>query len=602
MLHFWLSHQPLRLFSSLSSPCSTLTILCTRSIRTAAIPKHLRERINSPGIGTSRFILRRKEAARHVRVNRFLLSIDKYLAKEEWKDAWDSLYQRMELPAMADGKTRFDAYEHVITLFSSYQRFGEAKEILRSMMDEGFVPSLSLRTRMACIAVLTKGAQEEVLLELLQGPLADPSFAELALYQLLRFLGNTMRFSPSNLDIIVQSWAKHHGQISRKSTLSYLIQIHVKHGQLEDAKAWLQHNTGHDTTVVAARYTDLISGFLRREHTDELTVTIADMQKAGVAPDLAVFNTIIFGHIKRLHFKDALATYNLLFRSRGNKLTPDKYTFTNMFTMYLKTLRPEFQVYSAKRAQLPSPRKLYNNLIECHLIQTGGRFALKSNVLTPNVLNLALKLFLRKKDYEAAYNVFQTFRICQLPANAATVGIVLRPLLAKIRKERRRVLKKDTWVRTLLGSGWYENIEANGTLFSLTSLDILGRLWIVGSAGLHLDSEPRYSDLNWKAIAADRRIVTGKVDRLTPGDVNTLKNIVRRMFIAGAHKMDLDPSIPTPVVWTGKVAKAKGMMIPDKAAMKTYFSSGKAGQKLITLVRKGGDKRKRHDLRYYPGG
>ena len=502
---------------------------------------------------------------------------------------------------MADSKTRFDAYEHAITLFSSYERFGEAREIQQSMMDEGFIPSLSLRARMASVAVLTKGAQEEDLLKLLQGPLSDPNFTELALYQLIRFLGGIMRFSPTNLDLIVQSWTKFHGQISQRNILSYLIQIHVKRGRIDDAKGWLQRSIDQRTTVDAGPFTDLITGFLRREHTDELTATIKKMQEAGVAPDLVLFNTIIFGHIRRLHFKDALATYNLLFSSRGNTLTPDKYTFTNMFTMYLKSLKPEFQVYSVKKAQLPPPRELYNNLIECHLIQTGGRPVHQSNTLTVDVLNLALKLFLQIKDYEAAYIVFQTFRLCQVPANAATVRIVLRPLLAKIQVERQKTAIKDTWVRTILGSGWYKNIEANGSLSSLRAIDILERLWVVGSAGINLDSEPRYSDLNWQTSVADRHVITGKINRLALSDTNALKNIVRRMFIAGAHTMDLDPSIPNPVVWTRRVAEAKKAMIPDKGEMRSYFSSGKAGEKLKKRA-EGGDKRKRHDLRYYSGG
>jgi len=502
---------------------------------------------------------------------------------------------------MADNKTRFDAYEHAVTLFSSYERFGEAKEIQDTMIDEGFIPSLSLRTRMASIAVLTKGAEEEVLLELLQAPLADSKFTELALYQLIRFLGDTIGFSPSSIDSIVQTWVKHHTQISKKS-LSYLIQIHVKRGQLEDAKAWLQRSIDQGTTLDAAPFTDLMTGFVRRKHTNELTATIANMQKAGVAPDLAVFNTIIFGHIKRLRFKDAVAVYNLLFSSRGKELTPDKYTFTNMFTMYLKGLKPRFQVYSATRAQQPHPRKLYNNLIECHLIQTGGWPSLQSETLTPGVLNLALRLFMQTRDYGAAYNVFQTFDTCQVPANSTTVEIVLRPLLAKIWRERRKAVKNDTWLRTLLGPVWYENIEANGTLFSLRGTDILERLWVIGSAGPHVDSQPQYSTLDWHANADARMVVTGKTDRLSPGDLKVLGNIVRRLFYAEAHKMNWDPSILTASVWERKVVMAGRAMTPDMKAMNMYFASGKAGKKKEKLAKDEGDKRKRCELRHIGDG
>jgi len=596
MLQSWLPHRPLQLLSSPSS------LHYTRGLRTAPSLKRLRDRVNAHGIGTSNFILKRKDTARRVRINRFLLNIDKYLGRQEWEGAWECLYRRMGLPAFADNKMRFDAYEHAVTLFSSYERFGEAREIQATMIDEGFIPSLSLRTRMASVAVLTRGAEEKDLLELLQGPLADPKFTELALYQLIRSLGDTMGFSPSTIDNIVQTWGTHHGQVSKRKTLSYLIQTHVKRGQLEDAKVWLQRCLDHSTTPDAAPFTDLMTGFIRREHTDELTATVANMQKAGVAPDLAVFNTIIFGHIKRLHFKDAVATYNLLFGSRGKELTPDKYTFTNMFVMYLKGLKPRYQVYSATRAQLPPPQKLYNNLVECHLIRTGGHPSLHSETLTPSVLNLALKLFMQMQDYPAAYNVLRTFDICEVPANSTTVSILLRPLLARIWRQRRKAAKNDTWLRMLLGSGWYENIETNGTLFSLRGTDVLERLWVVGSAGSQVDRLPQYSSLDWCANADARRVVTERTNILSPGDLEVLMNIVKRLFFAGAHEMDLDPSIPTALVWKGMVKAARKVMIPDVEPMNKYFASGKAGEKLKKLSEGGGDKRKRYDSRHLGAG
>ena len=595
MLQSWLSHRPLQLFSSTS-------LHYTRGLRTAASLKRLRDRVNAHGIGTSNFILKRKDTARRVKINRFLLNIDRYLGRGEWTDAWECLYRRMDLPALADNKTRFDAYEHAVTLFSSYERFGEAREIQATMIDEGFIPSLSLRTRMASIAVLTRGAEEKDLLELLQGPLADPKFTELALYQLIRFLGDTMGFSPSSIDSIVKTWVTHHGQITKHKTLSYLIQIHVKRGQLENAKGWLQRGIDQGTTLDTAPFTDLMTGLIRREHTDELTATVVNMQKAGVAPDLAVFNTITFGHIKRLHFKDALATYNLLFGSRGKELTPDKYTFTNIFIMYLKGLKPRYQVYSVTKAQLPPPQQLYNNLIECHLIRTGGHPSLQSETLTTSVLNLALKLFVQMEDYPAAYNVLRTFDICNIPPNSATVGILLRPILAKVWRQRRKAAKNDTWLRNLLGSGWYENIETNGTLFSLGGSDILERLWVVGSAGSQVDRLPQYSSLDWRANAHARRVITEKTSVLSPGDLNVLMNIVKRLFFAGAHEMDLDPSIPTALVWKRMVKAAREVMIPDVKAMKKYFASGKAGEKLEKLSEDGGDKRKRYDLRHLGAG
>ena len=599
MLHLRLSHRHVQLSSSSTS--SLFGLSHTRSIRTTVAPKRLRDKVNSPGIDISQFALKSKNTARRVKVNRLLFGIDKYLADSKWKDAWDYLYQRMELPAMADSQTRFDAYEHTVTLFSSYERFNEAKEIQSTMVNEGFIPSLSLRTRMASIAVLTRGAEEGDLLPLLQKPLADPNFTELALYQLLRFLGDTIGFSPSSIDSIVQTWMKDHGQILGRRTVSYLIRFHISRGQLEDAKVWLRRNINQGTPD-AAPFTDLMTGFIRREHTDELTATIANMQKAGIAPDLAVFNTIIHGHIKRLHFKDAIATYSLLFRSRSKELTPDRYTYTNMFNMWINALKPRYQVWSMRRVRLPHPRQLFKNLIECHLIRTGGQRTHQSKALTTGVLNVALRVFMETQDYPAAYNLLRTFGACEVPANSATVRTVLLPLLVKIRRARRKGSKNNTWLRTILGSGWYENIEANGTLFSLTGTDILERLWVVGSAGPQLDLDPKYSSLSFHANEEARSALTGKTERLSSRNIITLRRIVSRSFFAGAHRMELDPSIPTARVWREGCVKAKDDMLPDMDAMREYFESGKAGAELQKLAMGGGDKRDRHELRYLGGG
>jgi hypothetical protein len=107
--------------------------------------------------------------------------------------------------------------------------------------------------------------------------------------------------------------------------------------------------------------------------------------------------------------------------------------------------------------------------------------------------------------------------------------------------------------------------------------------------------------LDCRADADHRRVINGKVDRLALADLKVLRNIVRRMFNAGAHSMASDPSVPTGVVWNRKVGEAKKEMVPDKGAMKMYFSSGKGGETLKKLVESVGDKRRRHDLRYMTG-
>jgi len=602
MLQFRLSLRPVQLLSSHSSPLIASSY--TRGIRTLAAPKRLRDRVNLPGIASGRFVLRRKDTGRRTTISRLLFSIDKHLGKGEWKSAWECLYRKMELPAMADTKTRFDAYEHAATLFSSYERFGEAKDIQATMVDEGFVPSLALRTRMASIAVLTKGAGEEDLSKLLQRPLADPDFTELALHQLIRFLGDTMGFSPSTIENIVQAWAGSHGRVIGRKILSYLIQTFSKHGQLEDAKAWIQHSVDHGTTPDAALFTDLMTGFVGRKHTDELTATIANMQKANIAPDLHVFNTIIFGHIERRHFKDAIATYNLLFKSRGGKLTPDRYTFMSMFDMCLRALEPRHWVYSMRRVKLPRPRKLFNNLIECHLIKTGGHLSHRSRTLTTNVLNVALKLFIQTEDYEGAYALLRTFDFCQVPANSATVNTVLRPVLAKIQRRRWKASKNDTWLRSLLGSEWYDGIEANGTLLSLTRTDILERLWVVGYFGPEVDFRQKHSGPTLYANSKARKVMTGNTEKLYPSNLKVLRQIVKRLFFAGAHRLDLDPLISTESIWKVKVTGARRDMIPDIKAMTEYFASGRAGKRLKKLSEDedDGDKRTRHDLEYLGGG
>ena len=148
-----------------------------------------------------------------------------------------------------------------------------------------------------------------------------------------------------------------------------------------------------------------------------------------------------------------------------------------------------------------------------------GLPSFQSDTITTSVLNLAL-LLMQAWDYEAAYNVFLRYDNCQVPANSIAVGIVLCPLLARIWRERRKAAKNDAWLRTFLGPGWYENTETDGS-FSLQGTNILERLWGIGSAVPQVDCWPKDSGADWRTNAgADaRRVVTGKIERLSPGDL-----------------------------------------------------------------------------------
>lgn len=65
-------------------------------------------------------------------------------------------------------------------------------------MDEGFIPSISLPTRMTSIAVLTKRTQENDPSELLQAPPSNSNSTEPTFRQLVRIICDSMDFSPSN--------------------------------------------------------------------------------------------------------------------------------------------------------------------------------------------------------------------------------------------------------------------------------------------------------------------------------------------------------------------------------------------------------------------
>jgi pentatricopeptide repeat protein len=565
-----------------------------------------RRRINTPGVAVNFFYPNHRRRARLLKIHRVLLHVDHLLSKRKWTEAWYYLHSKLSPSSEHGSRTdnrgwsrvvgldtnldRYQVYENAASLFASYERFDEALEILNRMRDEGFVPTLSLRTKITTYSLVKEEIEADDLFETLEEEaLKDPAYSENALLQLIRFLSDTLSFSPTSINHIVELWSKHHGTISSPTTLAYLVYIHARIGILDVAQNWLRVHAekaaerGHSPDP--APYTSYLSTIsrIRPRPIEELSQAFTQMRKDGVAPDVAVFNALISSQIRCYQLDKAFQTYALLYECRTKHLTPDSFTFSSLFRAL--TRRRQRPTRSTSTSDLKQDiRDLYNDLLECHLIQTKGRLTTCSSTLNPSVLNNALETFMAYHDYAAAYVVLQSFRQCNLHANTETCRIIVKMLLFRIRKESRLYAGRvgRTWVGRFLGRRPREGADANEDLVALSDEEITDRILIHASnppsksaASSQKPDSPDAAEgsLLRPAIFSSRM---GRGSVLPRFDVVILKRIVNRAFSVDVTSpyhiaCRVSDGIKPAKIFSSAMVQAKNTMIPDVDAMKRYF-------------------------------
>ena len=192
----------------------------------------------------------------------------------------------------------------------------------------------------------------------------------------------------------------------------------IKSADSEDALAWADPYLALMSSHAYTYPVDL--GFQQR--------ILRMLIKDRVLPTLPIFN-ISMSTARRAN--QPRVVYNLysLLRTHASHLVPDSFTFATLFKT-MDRFNPD-----SRHPDLPDARHIFRHLIDTHLFIARGDPTFKTRTMTVSVLNVALRHFMRVRQYSAALVVLRCFEMCDLLPDKRTEWIIHSFVLRRINGE-----------------------------------------------------------------------------------------------------------------------------------------------------------------------
>ncbi|KAI0655275.1 hypothetical protein C8Q70DRAFT_1057640 [Cubamyces menziesii] len=374
--------------------------------------------------------------------------------------------------------SRFRLFEHSVASFLRYGDVMKAAMLYSRMTREGYIPSVSLRVQMHVVKLAQLPATEDELLEIAGDACRNRTFDEAALRDLLRTLVEGLKASPRLVQQVVNRFleTREQGYKLSNDTVAYLMQVYGKAGDKETAKQWSEYTSGSPTPTTESSaldpvlhpYTTLLRDLAASKPSFSVYKwTLERMQQDNVQPDLPFFNALLSHEVAQRNYDVVFALYRLLMEKRTAAAMPQAQTFAPVFrAIHRLSCSHRYRRTHGIRvpADMPSARSVYKDMLTCHIEATRGRPSKPSPVLDATVLHRALRTFVARHDYAAAYTAVRAFRLFPHAVGAptmATYRIVFGSLLGRIRVQFPRMaarlaagIEPDTlWTYRFLGVG-----------------------------------------------------------------------------------------------------------------------------------------------------
>ncbi|KZT00655.1 uncharacterized protein LAESUDRAFT_718003 [Laetiporus sulphureus 93-53] len=385
-------------------------------------------------------------------------------------------YLRLERPGMAlrrfhadldrssvESSTRFSAYESAIGLFLRYRQPLEAAMILGRMSLAGYIPSVSARTQMAVMHFLMRSSDANLLMQELHQYFSNKSFKQYCLRDLLHLMDHIAECHPETMEKIVKLFLEIKGphEVLSEKSRNLLVLMYTKAGSAESALRWISEpkpSPSESTPTPVTRqtsdkqahpphlYTTLFRNLASNQDEDGTTYRriFQEAQEQGIVPDLPFCNALIAVQVDRRRYDQAFLIYRLLFDERTQTSTPDAFTYVPLFRAVCNLHRPHNAHTRGYRRPLdvPSPRRLFRDMLECHLLRNGlPQKWLPSPVLNGSVLRHALRMFMSMEDYAAALVILRSFVLFDEDITLKVYRIILYRLMHRVNSELVRMPK-----------------------------------------------------------------------------------------------------------------------------------------------------------------
>ena len=369
-----------------------------------------------------------------------------------------------------DRGSRVTAYEDAISLFLHYSRFDFASGLYKQMSEDPVPrlrPSPLVEAKMKAVSHFLESTPP-TLPDALAPVLARRSCTERDLRGLIDFLAGTLNLDLATITSVVERYTDARGADYElhTPTVDKLMSLSLRAGNYDAAEAWFESRadkpSAQEPASPAMLYTTLASELADStvQNSAQIDAVLARMTKAGVAPDLALFNALIRGSVRHLDLHKAFALYDALRAQRSLAMMPDAFTFGSLF----KALQALHHRRTARYRRLKAPpntrtpRALFREMLECHLVRalaapTQAR-AGGARALTASTLDVALRVFMLTADYPAASVALRAFGEYGLAPDAKTFHVVVVTLMAHMRVDlvREHPPGAVRWIDRFLGA------------------------------------------------------------------------------------------------------------------------------------------------------
>lgn len=391
------------------------------------------------------------------------------------EDASSHLYKTLTQEKL-DNPTRFHVFSSAIGLFLQFRFMRDAYHAFNRMQDEGYIPSVNARAPMMVLEHLKYEERKTALVNGARKAFELEGADEATLRWLLRVIVRNIPCTSEDVAAIVSVFleTRPDGYTLSAPTWALLASLHVRLKDLGGAWRSFAHIKDADPQYLSSNDIDR-SSLMKLAHgkpslLPAILSAIPRLNKLGAEQDRLLLNMVIETFRKEYQYGRAFETYQILKRGDAhNYVFPDASTYQSLFNI-LRVADRRRGIHTRKAKRLvgaPEPRRLFCEMMFEHFKKTQGKSGTASHVVTSAVLTTALRTFMEKDDYPAAYVALEAFRMCGMDVTIYTYRAVILQLLRRMDEEL-----PGMWRREERDRGWTYRFMLRPPLLPISTADI----------------------------------------------------------------------------------------------------------------------------------
>ncbi|KAI9460395.1 hypothetical protein HD554DRAFT_2196995 [Boletus coccyginus] len=335
------------------------------------------------------------------------------------------------------------AFMRLIRFCLERHLFDVALALHDRMLKEGFLAVSPISLRMTALNFARKATNIREIVSPLKKLFEKEAYDVLAFTDLIHYLTND-KHAPG---VLVDDLAHAFVSIRQIKLSEYpdlvgeLASINMRAGRLDAAQTWLQvfedvcgaQGILPDVTP----YSNIISTLndIDFKNSEAIQDVLVRMKSAGVSPDGNIFNALIRVNFVHHRYQEAFALYHVLMAKRSDELMPNDVTYKMLFRATNLLSRPRLARRHRRPENAVPPRRLFRDMLACHLEQTNGQPLTRSTVVSVSAFHLALRTFMACEDYAAAFITVRALPAFGFQPNLQTYLIVFVNLLDRMKHE-----------------------------------------------------------------------------------------------------------------------------------------------------------------------